>query len=345
MTENVAKKAVEWALANSEHYEFHLGFFGGDPLLNIDIIKPTIDHTEKLLETHKTVKRCWYTVFVNGYNKNLKKMIDIVKPYGRDKVYIQFSMDGCKEAQDAGRPAAHGKSVFNEVVKSLKLVKKELGYVSIHAVISPDTIKYLNKSVDFMFKAGCKNIELAMCRDAGWTEEARETFDREIHKLADRYIAWMKKGKNSAISLFLSPIHAIIKNKKSSCYIGKTGVLIGHDGAIYPCQRMEKYGEKYMMGDVFNGINENSEKMWSIVDYEHMPQCIICPLYKMCVGTCAGANIDHHGNPFKPIKETCMVYKTLYKESIRIYKECKDLKCYHIHMERVGVHFPHREAH
>lgn len=336
MSKEVALRAVDWALENSEK-KLSIEFFGGDPLLNLAIMEPTMSYAMSKLSKFPDLKRFWFTAFVNGYNPNLKKFLDIIHPYVKtNNFHLQFSMDGCRESQDTGRRTPQDTSSFDEVVKQIKIVKKRLGKVQIHCVMSAQNIQYLNKNLDFLLDMGCNNLEFGIERSPDW-DNVLDITNEQITKMADRYIKWMKEGRNIQISLLCNPIHTIIKGKTTGCYIGNRGFLVGHDGAIYPCQRFEKFGEEYRMGDIYQGIVPELVELWGKVDCHNMQGCRDCTLYGMCLGSCVGANLEYNHSLFKPIHGACQLYKIVYRESLRIYEECKDNQIYIKMLERLGA--------
>ena len=72
MTDEVSKKAIDFLLENSgSHYNLDIDFFGGEPLLNWDLVKNTVAYARsKEKEFNKLIKDENYQIIIKEKNKN-----------------------------------------------------------------------------------------------------------------------------------------------------------------------------------------------------------------------------------------------------------------------------------
>lgn len=104
-----------------ESESLHLGFYGGEPLLEIELIKKCVDYIQKNVEG----KRITFGITTNG-----TLLTGEVLQFLYDNDFsITISLDGPKEDHDACRKFANGKGSFDIVVKNISEAKRLYHYV------------------------------------------------------------------------------------------------------------------------------------------------------------------------------------------------------------------------
>ena len=89
---NVAKKSIDFLIANSgDRYNLELDFFGGEPLMNFDVVKETVRYARSLEKEHH--KNFRFTITTNGILLDDDK-IDFIN---REMSNCVLSIDGRKE--------------------------------------------------------------------------------------------------------------------------------------------------------------------------------------------------------------------------------------------------------
>lgn len=120
MSLEVAKQSVDFIIENSKHRKnIEIDFFGGEPLMNWDVVKKTVEYArEREKETGKNFR---FTMTTNGVLLN-----DEIIDYLNENMYnVVLSLDGRKEVNDYMRPTANGKSSYDVILpKFKKLVEK-----------------------------------------------------------------------------------------------------------------------------------------------------------------------------------------------------------------------------
>ncbi len=117
MSIETAKKAVDFLVEQSETDNLDIAFFGGEPLLNMPLIKYVIKYTKQIEE--KSNKKFSFCMTTNG-----TLLTSEIEKYLLDnKVSIQISFDGNKEIQDKNRFFANGKGSYDLVVEKTKKLR------------------------------------------------------------------------------------------------------------------------------------------------------------------------------------------------------------------------------
>jgi uncharacterized protein len=97
MTPEIADKAIELALKRKSPRvdKITINFFGGEPLMNFNLIKYVVEKWEK---------KCEFSMTTNG-SLLTNEILDYLKEH---KVGLLLSIDGDKETQDYNRPFRNG---------------------------------------------------------------------------------------------------------------------------------------------------------------------------------------------------------------------------------------------
>lgn len=115
MDEAAACKAVDFLIKNSaDKRNIGINFFGGEPLLNFQLIKKVVKYSKYL--SAQNGKRIHFSVSTNGtlFSK------EVIKFFNKEKFSVQVSFDGDKEIQDKNRPLKTGQSSYDFILLGLR---------------------------------------------------------------------------------------------------------------------------------------------------------------------------------------------------------------------------------
>lgn len=135
MTEETMKKAVDFLHIHSVDSEsVAVGFYGGEPLLNFNVIKNAIEYTENIFKGKKVE-------FAITTNASLLSN-DILQYFDNHNVGITISIDGPQKINDANRVYANQSgSVFDTVKTKIEQIVKNhkniSNMLSVNMVIDP----------------------------------------------------------------------------------------------------------------------------------------------------------------------------------------------------------------
>lgn len=125
MSFETAKKAIDFIINNSGNkVHLEVDFFGGEPLLNFDVVKKTVEYAKE--EAKKYGKIFRFTLTTNCVLLN----DEIIDYLNKEMYNVVLSIDGRKEINDFTRPTANGKGSYDLIIENIKKVAKsrdELG--------------------------------------------------------------------------------------------------------------------------------------------------------------------------------------------------------------------------
>ena len=120
MSFEVGKKALDFLIANSgNRRNLEVDFFGGEPLMNWNVVKQLVEYGRSQEEPHN--KKFRFTLTTNGVLLN----DEIMEFCNREMANVVLSLDGRKEVNDRMRPTrnGHGSSYDIIVPKFQKFAK------------------------------------------------------------------------------------------------------------------------------------------------------------------------------------------------------------------------------
>lgn len=106
MDAKTAKAALLYLVQASEgRRQLEVDFFGGEPLINFDVVKEAVAYGRQLEKEYNKVIR--FTITTNAYHVT-DDMIDFIN---KEMKNLVISIDGRKEIHDAERKNAAGQGV------------------------------------------------------------------------------------------------------------------------------------------------------------------------------------------------------------------------------------------
>ena len=111
MSFEVGKKALDFLIANSgNRVNLEVDFFGGEPLMNWDVVKQLVEYGRSQEAAHN--KKFRFTLTTNGVLLN----DEIMEFCNREMSNVVLSLDGRKEVNDKMRPFRKGAGSYDIIV-------------------------------------------------------------------------------------------------------------------------------------------------------------------------------------------------------------------------------------
>ena len=313
---DVARRAVDFGVANSTEGWLLLAFFGGEPMLELALMQRALEYAAEQCAARKL--RLYTSVATNGTALDDRRLA-LLKRY---KSHVQVSFDGVKAAHDATRPFMSGRSSFTHVQANLKrLVGAGLAPWVI-SVIDPSTVHALADSFDFLADQGAAYVNLSPNYLGAWDDDARGRFEGALGQLGDRYLARMRKGQQIRVD----PLDGKLANRlsttasaKALCKFGVGDLAVSPSGKLYPCERLinEDDDASVCVGDLERGLDvaRRDAMLSQRIDDA---QCTACPVKARCKRWCGCANYETTGDPSKVSPLVCWFERCFIAEADRL---------------------------
>ena len=295
MSFEVGKQALDFLVENSKgRRNLEVDFFGGEPLLNFDVVKQLVEYARSI-EKEKG-KNFRFTLTTNGI------LIDdeVIDFANREMSNVVLSLDGRKEIHDRFRVDYAGKGSWDRIVpKFQKLVEardhKNYYMRGTFTHANPDFLKDIETMLDLGFtELSMEPVVCAPDDPSALTEEDFPIVTEQYEKLAELMLKRHREGKPFTFYHYMIDLKGgpCIYKRVSGCGSGTEYMAVTPWGDLYPCHQFVGE-EEYKLGNVWDGVtNVNAQDEFAACNVYTRPECRDCWARLYCSGGCA-ANAYH----------------------------------------------------
>jgi uncharacterized protein len=314
-------KAIDFLLQNSgERHNLELDFFGGEPLMNFEVVKSIVKYArEKEKEYNKKFR---FTITTNGLLLDDDKT-DFIN---REMSNVVLSIDGRKEVNDKVRKRIDNSGCYDSILPKFKnLVEKRnhnnyyvRGTFTNYNLDFTEDVKHL-KALGFD-QISVEPVVSEKTKEYAITEQHLPAIFDEYEKLAKETLRYKKEGRGFNFFHFMLDLEqgpCAIKRMRG-CGCGNEYVAVTPDGDIYPCHQFVGQDE-YLMGNVVTGdIDIKLKKKFSKANIYTKEECNKCWVKFYCSGGCNANNSIYEGDILKPHKISCEIERKRVECAIMI---------------------------
>lgn len=322
----VAKTAVD-KFSNfgkrTDWKDTNLLFYGGEPTLNFDVIKKTIEYCNE--------NSYWfnYSIITNATTLTADQLQFLTD----NGVQIGVSIDGPKNITDKNRVFKNSNySVYDKAIDAIKLMKSTKSKYSISCTIAPEVVDNKELFQDWIDNLGVHNIYFNIYHYADKSEEWMEYYPKMSSFMFDEYYRLLQKNiiEGKCCEIVSNFVKRHFKNNNCGA-VGRNQVAIAPDGDIFICQGDVRTKE-LSIGNILvddpnillkNPPNENEQ--WSTSYTANNGECLDCEALSICGGGCPLQSEALFGDRCKVDKASCVFYKYAIKYILqRIFEKSID---------------------
>ncbi len=321
MSFEVGKRAIDFLIENSGNRKnLEVDFFGGEPLMNFDVVKQIVAYARSIEKEHN--KNFRFTLTTNGMLID----DDVIEFANKECHNVVLSLDGRKEVHDHLRKTASGKGSYDIIVpKFQKLVESRggKGYYMRGTFThnNPDFVNDILHMLDLGFdELSMEPVVCAPDDPYALTEEDIKTVCRQYEILAEEMIKREKAGKGFTFYHYMIDLTGgpCIYKRISGCGSGTEYFAVTPWGDLYPCHQFVG-DEAYRMGDIWEGVtNEELKGSFKLCNAYAREECRDCWAKLYCSGGCA-ANAYHATGAITGVyQQGCELFKKRMECAIMI---------------------------
>jgi len=289
-----ARRAVDFGLAHAGDDELVLSFFGGEPMLEIELMESVAAYARDHSSRRST--RLRFSISTNGTLLD-ERRIHFLRDFA---VHVQVSVDGGPAAQDRARPFADGAGSAEVVGGHLRRLRSEGLLHQIVAVMTPDTSAHLAESLGYLASFGVEEIYFAPNHLGAWSEANCDAFEGQVRRLADVYADLFRAGQVRRVDPLYGKIvsHLIVgRQAPRRCGFGHRELAVAPSGYIYPCDRVvaEDTREELRLGHLESGLDDARVRALQARRSATDPECATCELGARCSSSCGCAQLETTG--------------------------------------------------
>lgn len=295
MSYETGRKALDFLVAHSgNRVNLEVDFFGGEPLLNWQVVKDLVAYGRSLEAPHH--KKFRFTLTTNGVLLN----DEILEFANAEMANIVLSIDGRKRIHDLMRPHRGGQGSYDEVVPKYQKVaesRHQMNYY-VRGTFTRNNLDF-TEDVKHLADLGFEQISVEPVvaddtEDYALREEDIPAILAEYDKLALEYIRRKKEGKGFNFFHFMIDLEGgpCVAKRLSGCGSGTEYLAVTPWGDLYPCHQFVGQ-EEFLLGNVDEGIvRTDIRDTFKTCNVYAKEKCRSCFAKFYCSGGCA-ANACH----------------------------------------------------
>ena len=299
MSYDVGKKALDFLVANSgNRTNLEVDFFGGEPLMNWEVVKQLVAYGRSLEEEHH--KKFRFTITTNGVLLNDEILEFVNKEMGN----MVLSIDGRKEVHDRMRPHRGGQGSYDEIVPKFKKAAESRGQMNYYVRgtythYNTDFAKDVLHLADLGFKQiSVEPVVAPETEDYAIREEDLPQLLAQYDELAEEMIKRRKEGNGFNFFHFMIDLEGgpCVAKRLSGCGSGTEYLAVTPWGDLYPCHQFVG-NEDFLMGNVDEGVlRTDIRDEFKQCNVYAKEKCKDCFAKFYCSGGCAANSYNFTGN-------------------------------------------------
>ena len=312
MSLEVGKRALDFLVENSgSRHNLEVDFFGGEPLMNFQMIKDLVAYAREMEKVHN--KNFRFTLTTNGVLIDE----DVIDFANREMSNVVLSLDGRKEIHDRYRVDYLGNGSYDKIVPKFKQLVEARNHKNYYmrgtfTHANPDFLKDIQVMLDLGFNE--LSMEPVVCAKGDKEELTDDDFPiicKQYEGLAELMLKRHREGKPFTFYHYMIDLKGgpCIYKRISGCGSGTEYMAVTPWGDLYPCHQFVGE-EKYKLGDIYNGVtNKEAQNEFASCNVYARPDCANCWAKLYCSGGCA-ANAYHATGSVRGVyKYGCELFK------------------------------------
>ncbi len=312
MSFEVGRQAIDFLVAHSGgRTNLEVDFFGGEPLMNWQVVKDIVAYARSLEAEHH--KRFRFTLTTNGVLVD-DEVIDFAN---REMHNVVMSLDGRKEVHDRFRKDYAGRGSYDVIVPKFQKFAKARGerdyYIrGTYTHHNTDFTRDIFHMADLGFTQ--LSMEPVVCPPddpCALTEEDMPVLFEQYELLAREMLRREKEGRGFTFYHYMLDLtHGpCIYKRISGCGSGTEYMAVTPWGDLYPCHQFVN-DPAYLLGNIWDGVtNEKVRDEFKLCNAYARPECQDCWAKLYCSGGCP-ANAYHASGSIRGIHEQgCRLFR------------------------------------
>ena len=308
MSSEVGKKAIDFVIEKSkDRKNIEIDFFGGEPLMNFDVVKDIVEYGKKRSE--ETGKIFRFTITTNGLLLN-----DEIEKYINENMgNVVLSIDGRKDKHDFMRPKVGGQGTYEDILPKYKKIAESRNQDNyyVRGTFTSNNLDF-SKDVTHLADLGFEQISVEPVvlpdeHEFALKEEHLPKIYDEYDNLAEEYLKRRKNGKGFNFFHFMIDFSQgpCVYKRLSGCGAGHEYVAVTPDGDVYPCHQFVG-NEQFKMGTVFDGeLKDDIRDMFMKSNVYTKEKCEKCWAKFYCSGGCSANAYNFNGDINDPYELAC----------------------------------------
>ena len=321
MSFEVGKKALDFLIkASGNRVNLEVDFFGGEPLLNWEVVKRLVEYGR--FQEKQYNKKFRFTLTTNGVLLNDA----IIEFCNREMSNVVLSLDGRREVNDRMRPFRNGTGSYDLIVPKFQEFAKARGdrdyfvrgtFTRNNLDFSRDVLHFADLGFD---KLSMEPVVASETEDYAIRKEDLPRILDEYDELAKEFIRRQKEGRGFKFFHFMIDLEQgpCVAKRLSGCGSGVEYLAVTPWGDLYPCHQFVGR-EEFLLGNVDTGVvNTAVRDAFKLCNVYAKEKCKDCFARFYCSGGCAANSYNFHGSITDAYEIGCEMQKKRIECAIMI---------------------------
>ena len=305
MSPEVGKASIDFLIKHSgTRRNLEVDFFGGEPLMNFDVVKEIVAYARSIEKEHN--KNFRFTLTTNGV------LVDdeVIEWANRECHNVVLSLDGREEVHDRLRKTVNGKGSYATIVPKFQhfVEKREGNGYYLRGTYTRNNLDFTN-DIFHMIDLGFDQLSMepVVCAPedpyALRAEDLPVLFE-QYEILAKAQIERRREGKPFTFYHYMLNLEhgPCVYKRISGCGSGTEYMAVTPWGDLYPCHQFVGE-EEYKLGDLWTGVTNTALRdEFKLCNAYARPDCADCWARMYCSGGCA-ANAYHATGSIRGVYE------------------------------------------
>ncbi|PKM61911.1 MAG: thioether cross-link-forming SCIFF peptide maturase [Firmicutes bacterium HGW-Firmicutes-21] len=312
MSFEVGRAAIDFLIAASgTRRNLEVDFFGGEPLMNLEVVKRLVAYGREQEALHN--KNLRFTLTTNGI------LLDeqVMEFANREMSNIVLSLDGRREVHDRFRVSRSGRGSYDIILPKFKKMAALRNHRNYYI---RGTYTHFNTdfACDILHMADLGFREISMEPVVAPPSEPYALTEQDVALLCEQYellaVEMLKRSKKGEgfnffhymIDLEMGP--CIIK-RISGCGVGSEYLAVTPTGELYPCHQFVG-DEGFLLGNVYDGVTNTALRdSFKLCNVYTKKECGDCFARLYCGGGCAANSYHSSGDINGTYKIGCDLHR------------------------------------
>ena len=324
MSKEVMESFIDFLCDTNPETSTLIDFFGGEPLVNWEIIKYGLELMEDLNLLHKL----YFMISTNG------TLItdEIAYTLSKYNVHVNISVDGT--------PEKHNYERNNSYDKTLQGLRKLYDYglcrdITARLTFPNNYFGNIEEHVKSVLNLGIPEVTFAAILAGGITDEELATYEESMYRTSILILKYVEYGlavipKYMRNLLSMEHLSSDFKPRRPCHFKTDSGFVVDTDGVLFGCSiapntdfedhASQVYNE-CVVGDIRYGVsyNRNIGNQYPCTVNTAKNDCINCEARNMCT-PCAMENMLSSTRDYHLVAEDkCALIRAKYRVALRIH--------------------------
>jgi uncharacterized protein len=304
MSWEVAQRAVDFCLGQTVTRAqtlgvpatAQIGFFGGEPLLEWDLLQ------RAFLYARDEAQRLGINELRRTVTTNLSLLTEPRASWLREQgFHVGLSLDGNAAMHDTLRRFPDGRGSHAACAPALRFFRGPASGGEVIVVVDPRNVAHLADSVAWLVAEGMRHLSLNPNFYTPWPAPALQAWSAAMERIGDFYMDCFRRAAPVRINVIDGKIRTRLQEGYAPCDrcgFGDQEIAVAASGNIYPCERIvadDVVNEPLCIGNVFDGFHAERRRQVVAQRGNIEGECATCDLGPRCMNWCSCINFATTG--------------------------------------------------